>query len=152
MKALTDSLRTRRVRRMNWSLSCLRRLLGMFSRGITKRSRSGTRSPISCTSPSTAHHSDRSSALFSATGGDFGRVRAHRSCPRRNGVVRGWTWSRFTRKSIKKKKRSKCVSVDFLLQVLLHSGSGSVPCRSMQLDSAACLLFLIFDLIPNLMS
>lgn len=72
-QGLTDSLRTRRVLRMNCSLSCLRRLLGIFSRGITNRSRGGTLSPISCISPSTIHHSDLSSAFFSGRGGDLWR-------------------------------------------------------------------------------
>lgn len=61
---LTDSLITRRVRRMNCSLSCLRRLFGIFSLGITNLSLGGTFSPISCISPSTTHHSDLSSTFF----------------------------------------------------------------------------------------
>ena len=43
---------------MNCSRICLRRRLGRLSRGMAKRSRCGTPSPISCISPSTAHHSD----------------------------------------------------------------------------------------------
>lgn len=57
-RQLTVSLRTRRVRRMNCSRICFRRRLGRLSRGMAKRSRCGTPSPISCISPSTAHHSD----------------------------------------------------------------------------------------------
>lgn len=56
---------------MNCSRSCLRRLFGIFSLGITKRSRGGTLSPISCISPSTIHHSDLSSSvLFSIDDGE----------------------------------------------------------------------------------
>lgn len=93
---------------MNCSLSCLRRLLGMFSRGITNRSRGGTWSPISCISPSTAHHSDLSSTFFSGSGGDLGgrrlewgpvvaSVRGERSWwdPRRRKGVTVRAWSRF---------------------------------------------------------
>jgi hypothetical protein len=43
---------------MNCSRICLRRRLGRLSRGMAKRSRCGTLSPISCISPSTVHHSD----------------------------------------------------------------------------------------------
>lgn len=93
---------------MNCSLSCLRRLLGMFSRGITNRSRGSTWSPISCISPSTAHHSDLSSTFFSGSGGDLGgrrlewgpvvaSVRGERSWwdPRRRKGVTVRAWSRF---------------------------------------------------------
>lgn len=81
---LTDSLRTRRVRRMNCSRSCFRRLLGILSLGITNRSRSGTFSPISCISPSTTHHSDLSSGFLNIADGenlDRRRLRGDRSEP-----------------------------------------------------------------------
>lgn len=87
----TDSLRTRRVRRMNWSLICLRRRLGRLSLGMTKRSRWGTFSPISCISPSTTHHSDFPSLPPPLPGSfngtlpleELGRAH-HRSC--------WWSW------------------------------------------------------------
>lgn len=46
------------MRRMNCSRICLRFLIGRLSLGITNLSLRGTPSPISCISPSTAHHSD----------------------------------------------------------------------------------------------
>lgn len=58
---------------MNWSRSCLRRLFGMLSLGMVKRSRRGTWSPISCISPSTIHHSDFSSFFLSGREGDLFR-------------------------------------------------------------------------------
>lgn len=79
------------MRRMNCSRSCFRRLLGMLSLGITKRSRSGTFSPISCISPSTTHHSDFSSAFLNIAEGenldDLRRLRSGRSLP---DSVRAW--------------------------------------------------------------
>lgn len=105
----TDSLRTRRVRRMNCSRICLRRLLGMLSLGITNRSRGGTWSPISCISPSTIHHSDFASPFFDRASGEAGRrlledgpasgraERIWRTAGRRRGTK---CWSRFVRESM----------------------------------------------------
>lgn len=84
---LTVSLRTRRVRRMNCSLSCFRRLLGMLSLGMTNRSRGGTWSPTSCISPSTIHHSDFSSAFLMASAGDLDRRLGDRASVR---IRRNW--------------------------------------------------------------
>lgn len=97
----------RRVRRMNCSLSCFRRLLGTLSLGRTKRSRGGTWSPISCISPSTIHHSDFPSALFLTRAGDLVRLlggpaplRNHRSWCAAARRYWGDVWSRFARESI----------------------------------------------------
>lgn len=69
---------TRRVRRMNCSRSCFRRLFGMLSLGITNLSLRGTLSPISCISPSTSHHSDFSSTFLIVRADNFGLLRV---CP-----------------------------------------------------------------------
>lgn len=85
----TDSLSTRRVRRMNCSRICFRRRLGRLSLGMTNLSRWGTLSPTSCISPSTAHHSVFSSPgfLFHLDAAAATRA-AERKWPRRTGSLR----------------------------------------------------------------